>query len=345
MGRSADTSPDRSLWPAEVRFLISACVAMGVQWRAITDDGYLVELAHGDRQLALAAGRACIYPTNSAAAVAITRDKMHTTHLLEAHGLASFGGQLFFLTDYHRRFRAPGREREDAVRYAEEIGFPLFAKPNVGARGDFAEIIPDLDRLEDYLDEVAGRYDCVLLQTLFAGSEYRVLCIDDEALVAVERLGPRLVGDGSTTLRAHLEGYNSALAGTGVSAIAEGSFGEIARQVGRPLDEVVAAGEAIVLPGRRNLAISGQAERLLQPVPDALARLALSAAGVCGLAVAGVDLMDTSAHGDLSELKVVEVNGAPGLAALEQHARLDLIHDIWRRTLSRAFGVDLALPV
>jgi glutathione synthase/RimK-type ligase-like ATP-grasp enzyme len=92
------------------------------------------------------------------------------------------------------------------------------------------------------------------------------------------------------------------------------------------------------LPGRRNLAAVGRAERLIERVPHELARTALAAAHFTGLHIAGVDLMDISANGDLSQVRVIEVNGAPGLTALEQFGRIDLVLEVWRRIFIVIFG-------
>lgn len=327
--------------PSEARYLAAACAAFGLGFRDVSGEGYLLEISDGARTLALAAGRACIYPTNSAAAFTLAKDKMHTSRLLEAHGLATLGGALFFVSDHHRQYRAPGREREDAIRHGVAHGFPLFAKPNMGARGDLAEIVHDRERLETYLEEAATRYDAVILQDVFSGPEYRVLCLDGEVMFCVERATATLRGDGRSALGELIAAYNTSLAGSGISGIPEQSIPVIAAQAGLAPGEMVATGRIVNLPGRRNLAASGRSERLVEPVPAQLASLALAAARLTGLNVAGVDLMDISGGSDFSLLRVIEVNGAPGITALEQLGRMDLILEIWRRILSRAFGREL----
>ena len=71
-------------------------------------------------------------------------------------------------------------------------------------------------------------------------------------------------------------------------------------------------------------------------IPAALARLALGATKALGLRVAGIDIFDTSPTRDLSALVVIEVNGNPGIQALEAIGRDDLIDHIWQTVLTRA---------
>lgn len=342
-GTALRASGREAPWPDEVRYLTAACAALGLSVRDLSGDGYLLELSDGSTRLALAAGRACLYPTNTASAFTLTKDKMHTTRLLDAHGIPTLGGALFFVSERHRRFRAAGREREDAVAHARAQGFPRFGKPNTGSRGDLAEILPDVDRLRAWMHEAAARYDDVIVQDVFAGPEYRVLCVGDEALYAAERAAVELTGDGERTLESLLDDYNRTLIGSGISGVPRGVFGWIAAHAGVSLGDVLAPGVRVVVPGRRNVAAAGTPTRVMVPAPTGLATRALAAARVCGLHVAGVDLMDVSAARDGSDLRVVEVNGGPSITALEAHGHSALILDLWRRVLSRAFGRELSV--
>jgi cyanophycin synthetase len=334
-GRS-DPGSDLVHLPSETRYLAAACEALGLTFRDVSGEGYLVEVTDGLRTIALAAGRACIYPTNTAAAFTLTKDKMHTSRLLEAHGVPTLGGALFFVSGHHRKYRPPGREQADAIRHAEAHGYPLFAKPNLGARGDLAEIVWSTPQLERLMAEAATRYDAIILQEVVAGPEHRVFCLGGEAVFCVERAVAALTGDGHRSLGELIDLYNAGLSGSGISGLARETYGDIARVEGLSLEDVPAKGRSIPLPGRRNLAAAGRAERLLLPVPVRLADIALAAARLTGLHVAGIDLMDVG-----GTLRVIEVNGAPGMTALEQLGRMDLILDIWRRILGRAFGREL----
>ncbi|MEZ5773249.1 MAG: hypothetical protein R3D33_00635 [Hyphomicrobiaceae bacterium] len=330
--------PDR-LAPSETRYLAAACRRFGYRFRIVDGDGYLIEIGDGNRTIVVGAGRASIYPVNSAAAFTLTKDKRHTATLLDDRGIANLGGELFFVSGHHRRYRGGGREAEDALAHADAHGYPLFAKPNLGARGDLAEIVPDRARLAAYLAEAATRYDAILLQDVVAGREYRVLTLDNAVIYAVERADAQVMGDGATSLSGLIAAYNAGISGTGISEVPEAAVARIAATNGVTAGEPVARGRVVVLPGRRNLSAAGHGERLMvEDVPPPLARIARAAAAATGLVIAGIDVIDCSAAQDLSDLRVMEVNGAPGLMTLEALGRMDLIEEIWRRVLALAFG-------
>src|SRR5436309_3497622 len=78
---------------------------------------------------------------NNATAATLASDKYFTNRILEDAGVATLGGEYFFLHERRRSHRAPGHEREDAFEYLRRLGGTAFAKPLLGSRGDFAQMI------------------------------------------------------------------------------------------------------------------------------------------------------------------------------------------------------------
>jgi D-alanine-D-alanine ligase-like ATP-grasp enzyme len=136
-----------------------------------------------------------------------------------------------------------------------------------------------------------------------------------------------------------LRDQNERFAGTGISPLDTKSLlASIGLRHGLRADCVLADGEKLVLPGRRNLSAGGDVESFTTEVPPALALLALHATKALGLRVAGIDIFDVSERRDLSKLVVIEVNGNPGIQSLEAIGRNDLIDHIWQTVLSRHFA-------
>ena len=79
---------------------------------------------------------------------------------------------------------------------------PVFCKPNQGSHGDHAEAIGDKAGFRDYLARVRERYDTILLQPVIDGDEYRIFCLDGEALFATRKGEFAITGDGVSNLRA-----------------------------------------------------------------------------------------------------------------------------------------------
>jgi glutathione synthase/RimK-type ligase-like ATP-grasp enzyme len=316
--------------PDPARYAKAAAERLGLHYADLDNgEGYLFRVSGDQRSVLIGAGAICSFPINSATSVAIARDKAHTASALRAAGLPVIPGALFFTHDRRIGLRGPGRERGDAVAFAEAAGYPVFCKPNTGARGNFAEIIPNPAALLDYLDRVRIDFESILIQPVIRGIEHRVLIYDGEPLFHAVKSAPYLIGDGQTALAELLIRHNRELTGSGLSAYPETVF----KLAGRTPEEVAERGERVLLPGRRNLSATGDIAHFSTDAPCALALLARAASNTVGLRIAAVDIFDQSPSGDLSDLLIIEVNGNPGLRTPELAGRYDLAIDIWVRML------------
>jgi glutathione synthase/RimK-type ligase-like ATP-grasp enzyme len=327
-------------YPVQTRYVKRACEALGLRFDDLDDGGgYLFAVSDGVHEFVSGSAAICTWPLNSAHAFGVSRDKHHTNTVLARAGLRIIPSRLFFLDERHVKMRAPGRERADALEAFAQMAKPVFCKPNAGSHGDFAECIADVASFRDYLGRVSRHHDMILLQPALEGHEYRVFCLDGEALFAVRKAEFALTGDGRSSLRDLLRARNRGVEGRGVSLVAEDvSLAALGLRHGVDGDHIAAAGERFVLPGRRNLSAGGEVDDFTTDVPVALARLALAAAKALGLRVAGIDIFDISPARDLSQLVVIEVNGNPGIQSLEAIGRDDLIDHIWQTVLTRFFA-------
>lgn len=321
--------------PDPARYAMDAAAAIGADYADLDKGGgYLFRVSKGGKSIVCGAGGVASFPINNATAFTLSRDKAHTKTVLKEAGIGVIEGGLFFAHTRRAGLRGPGREAIDALGYAGRLGYPVFVKPNHGARGNFAEVIDNQDDLSDYIGRVAVEYESFLIEPVVRGVEHRVLVHDGRAVFHSTKDGPYLVGDGRTELGGLLARLNAALALQGVSPYQQA----VLQLAGHDALYVPADGERVDLPGRRNLSAAGGVERVTADVPAALADIATRAVGAVGLRIGAVDMFDLSAASDLSGLRVIEVNGNPGLKTLELAGRMDLIRAIWTSMLSEALG-------
>ena len=129
-----DFYPDQSVY-AEY-----ACAEFGLAFQDIDGgSGLLFRVASSKSSVHFGAGRCSWYPQNNATAATLASDKYFTNRILEDAGVATLGGEYFFLHERRRSHRAPGHERETHFVYLKELGGTAFAKPLLGSRGDFAQ--------------------------------------------------------------------------------------------------------------------------------------------------------------------------------------------------------------
>jgi hypothetical protein len=297
-----------------------ACAEFGLTFCDIDGGtGLVFSVSSAAKRIHFGAGRCSWYPQNSATASTLASDKYFANRILEDAGVATLGGEYFFLHDRHRAHRPAGHEREDALDYLRRLGGTAFAKPLQGSRGDFALAIHGEAALARYLDGVLPYYDAVLIQPLVSGKEYRIFLLDDEVVYSARKYPPHLVGDGVQAIRDLLAAHNEGLRSRGLSPASAGR--DIA------LDIVPAKGERWEIPGRMNLSTGGTMV-LEAPPSQAAVAMARKAARALGLRVAAVDLF-TEIDADPQAMRVIEVNANPSIRLLEQSDRADLILKIW----------------
>jgi D-alanine-D-alanine ligase-like ATP-grasp enzyme len=313
--------PDQSVY-AEY-----ACAEFGLAFQDIGGgNGLLFSVAANGKCVHFGAGRSSWYPQNSATASTLASDKSFTNRILERAGVATLGGDYFFLHDRHRGHRPAGHEREDALAYLEQLGGTAFVKPLQGSRGDFAQSVHGEASLLRYLGEVSQYYDAMLIQPIFSGVEYRVFLLDGEVAYSARKYPPFVLGDGVRTVRDLLIAHNAALNSRGLSPAAVADDPDVS------LDTVPAKGARWNIPGRMNLSAGGTMV-LEAPHSQTAFAIARRAARAIGLRVAAVDLF-TGIGGELDSIRVIEVNSNPSIRLLEESDRGDLILKIWHHTFS-----------
>ncbi|MBK9263751.1 MAG: cyanophycin synthetase [Polyangiaceae bacterium] len=241
-------------------------------------------------------------------AVEIAQDKQLTNSLLERAGLP-----------------VPRQERaysaDEAVEIAERIGYPVVVKPMDLSHGRGVAL--DLTTAEAVRDAFTKAYDLsnyVLVETFQHGKDHRVLVVNGEVVAVSERVPGHVVGDGERTIKQLVDlvntdprrgvGHEKVLTKIEIDHQAE----RLLAQAGYTLDTVLPAGQMFALRSTGNLSTGGTAiDRTDVIHPDNL-DIAIRAAKVVGLDVAGIDLIcpDISKscreHGGV----IVEVNAAPG---------------------------------
>ena len=312
--------PDQSVY-AEY-----ACAEFGLAFADLDGgSGLLFSVTANGKTVHFGAGRCSWYPQNNATASTLASDKFFTGRILERAGIATLGGDYFFLHRRHRAHRPAGHEREDAREYLQQLGGTAFVKPLQGSRGDFAQVLHGEASLDRYIAEVSRYYDSILIQPVFSGAEYRVFLLDDEVVYSARKYPPFLLGNGTSSIRDLLTAHNAALQSRGLSPAAT-------EDRDASLDTVLTQGERWDIPGRMNLSVGGTMV-LETPHSQAAVALARKAVHTLGLRAAAVDLF-IDIGGDQEAIAVIEVNSNPSIRLLEESNRGDLILKIWRHTCS-----------
>ncbi len=324
-----------SLAPAQAKYLHAISRAHGLGFDDLDNgSGYLIELSSGTKAIVIGGGVVCAYPINSATAHGIARDKKHTKSVLSRSGIPVIPGRLFFLSNRYHRLLPPNSTIADSVEYAKECGFPVFAKPNDGARGDFAEIIYSPADLDAYAERIRGSYKAFLIEKYIAADEYRVFVKDGEPLFSYLKEVVALEGDGVSTAGSLLAEKNQGLDGFGISPIPI----QLLEALGVDRNEVLPKGTKLPLPGRQNTSVDGGWQNFTCDVGGDIARIAIESCAALGLRLGAVDIFAQHVTDGECNHCVIEVNSNPNITVLEKSDNHAIIYKIWTDILRELFS-------
>ncbi|MGE5390346.1 MAG: cyanophycin synthetase [Deltaproteobacteria bacterium] len=270
------------------------------------DENSLLQFGYGSRSRLI---EASLPDSTSCIAVDLAKNKQLVKKLLHEHGIPVPEGCLVY-------------SENDAVIMAERMGYPVVIKPfdanqgrGVSTEIDNEELLRSAYRLARKL---TGR---VMLEKHIPGKDYRVLVVGNRAAAAAERTPPFVIGDGFHTIEELVAQENTnPLRGWGhEKPMTRIHLDEIAVELlgrsGWDVDSVPEPGQAVYLRQNGNLSTGGNARDCTATVHPDNQALAVKAAHVIGLEVAGIDLVcpDISEPLKNGQGAVIEVNAAPGL--------------------------------
>ncbi|WFA09865.1 cyanophycin synthetase [Tissierella sp. Yu-01] len=211
---------------------------------------------------------------------------------------------------------------EDALDIAQYIGYPVVIKPLDGNQGKGVVLnVRNSQELEDNYHIPLKYSDCVIVEKCITGSDYRVLVINNKVSAVAERKPPEVIGDGIHTIEelVDLENKNELRGNGHEKPLTRIRLDTIAINYlyKNNLYEyyIPKAGERIRLRGNGNLSTGGSAIDCTGMIHPENEKLAIKAAKIIGLDIAGIDMIANDISKPLEECggAVIEVNTAPGL--------------------------------
>ena len=294
-------------------------VALGPSTRAIFDEasrrGIPARRLNSQSLIQLGIGKslrrvqATVTDFTSSIGVDIAQNKDDTKRVLRNIGLPVPEG-------------ATARTPEGAVEIANEIGYPVIAKPLDAShgRGISGRLTNDDEVRVGF--ETAIRYNHrVVIEKYAEGNDHRILVVDGKFVAAAERRPAQVTGDGSRTIQELIDQANAdPRRGKGHRKILT-QLPDDQRTIdylatcGLTLESVPGDGEIVLLRGTANLSTGGTAiDRTDDIHPDNITACEM-AAGVVGLDIAGIDILTPDISVPLREngAVIIEVNAGPGV--------------------------------
>ncbi len=296
----------RALGPSTAS-LVKAARERDIPWIRLNNQS-LIQLGHGRFQRRI---QATVTSETHHIAVELASDKEETNKILADLGLPVPHQRLIY-------------SREEAVRAAERIGYPVVIKPLNANHGRGITIrLFDAEAVgnafEHALQHNRGSRG-VIVESYIEGLDHRMLVVNGELIAVSKRVPGHVVGDGVRTIEALVEEVNSdPRRGVGHEKVLtrielDRQAQELMEKHGHTKDSVPTAGAEVYLRSTANLSTGGTAIDVTDSVHPDNREMAVRAVKAIGLDVGGVDFLCSDISRSYSETgaAICEINAAPG---------------------------------
>jgi cyanophycin synthetase len=298
---------ERLAYGPSTREIVAEAERRGIPVLRLNPEQSLVQLGHGRYQRRIWATRTS---STSGVAIEIAGNKELTNRLLRDAGIPSPRGIVV-------------EHPDNAVREARRLGYPVVLKPVDGnhGRGVCLNLMDEPAVRDHYpVAREASRDGKVLVEPMLSGKDYRVVVVGNQVIAVAERVPAHVIGDGEHTVRELIEqtnadprrgvGHEKILTRIGIDR----QTTDLLATQGLSLDDVAAEGQNVQLKLMGNMSTGGTSiDRTDEVHPDNV-EIALEAAMIIGLDVAGIDFITPDISRSVHETGggIVEINAAPG---------------------------------
>ena len=265
----------------------------------------LVQLGYGSKQRQI---QATMTDRTSALGVEIADEKFKTKELLNRAGIPVPAGAL-------------AESLEEAVSVAEDLGYPVAVKPEVGHHGNgITSSVCNAKDLEAAFASAQTFCDSVIVEKTLSGFDFRVLVINGNLVAAALREPARVVGDGTLSIRQLIDavnedprraiGHEKVLTAITINDMTE----RVLASRGYQIDDVPPVGEKLYLKSTANLSTGGTARDVTDEVHQDVRLMCERVARIIGMDCIGIDIVAPGLDQPLNSdsAGIVEVNAAPG---------------------------------
>lgn len=295
---------ESSLGPSTAA-IVAEAKKRGIPVMRIGDES-LVQLGYGKYSRRIASA---LTDRVSCISVDIAGNKQITKELLREYNIPVPEGDIVYTEN-------------SAVSLANQIGYPVVVKPfdsNQG-KGVSLELMND-SQVRAAFAEACKYSKAALVEKYIIGNDYRVLVVGGKVSAVAERKPACVTGDGihTVTQLIDIENTNLLRGDDHEKPLTKIKLDAVAMQIlkNRGMDENHIPGpcETIFLRNNGNLSTGGTARDRTCEIHPKNAEIAVKAAKIIGLDIAGIDITSPDISIPVKECggAVIEVNAAPGL--------------------------------
>lgn len=285
--------------------IVNAATERGIPVTRI-GNGSIIQLGYGKYQKKM---EGTLPDTTSCISVDIACDKAITKELLDQSGIPVPKGVLCYTLN-------------EALEVSRYIEFPLVVKPLNGNQGKGVSMkIQSEDELINAFEIASRISQGVLVEEYVRGNDYRILVVGNQVAAAAHRIPAYVIGDGKHSIEQLVEirnrqenrgdGHEKSLTKIVIDDISI----NLLKKNGFTPESIPKKGLRVYLKYNGNLSTGGEAIDCTDKVHPFNQELAIRAARIIGLDIAGVDITCPNISKPLERGKgaIIEVNASPGI--------------------------------
>jgi D-alanine-D-alanine ligase-like ATP-grasp enzyme len=258
--------------------------------------------------------RSTQFNINGFGAAEIAKDKGCSGFLLKQFGYKVPEGKTFFNEHLCKKISTL-RNIDDGYDYAQALGFPLIVKPLNLSQGILVTKVHNKREYYQVAKKILQITSGFIVEKFHLGNDYRIVVLDQEVIIAYQRIPLFVVGDDKSSVWELLQKKQFLLNKHGRKVIDFEDF-RIKKKLRRQnltLDSVLPKDKIVYLLDNANLSSGGEAVDVSESIHPDFQKLAVNITKDMGLRLAGVDIITNDITQPITDYIIIEVNGSPGL--------------------------------
>lgn len=278
------------------------------------------------------------YPLNPSSNTKLVKDKAWTSMFLHSKGYKVPKGDYFFTIPNYLGFDTSGKEIEEALVFADSLGYPVFVKPNSCSQGLFAEIDYSSQEIQNHFNQISDVDHIAIVQEKMTGLEYRIFVSNGEPQFAYSKSACKVIGNGKQDILSLIDTLNQSIIKPNNKINPSSSYLEQHLvEKGLSLDSFLEMGDELRVSPKGNISAGGEIIDYTENLSNLTIDWAKKLVNFLGLGVAGIDIFVQDSIHKPDGFTIIEVNSNPSLSGIYKLGKKEKVMDIWKNILKDYF--------